>query len=176
MEDALQYTQLITNIIIIMLFIGLVVLLLGVIKSMKKITETIEKFSKDFTDVKPKIYETVDKINSLSDNVSTIVKKVNENVDVLGTVMDKVKDTADSIIEFEKKIQSQIEPPVMETLNTITAVSVGIKTFMDKWKSSKKERNHVKWEEDKYMEIKESLNDVDKELDEVNSRLSDLQK
>ncbi|MEZ4692173.1 MAG: hypothetical protein R3A12_19245 [Ignavibacteria bacterium] len=86
-------------------------------------------FSKDFSDVKPKLVDTIEKVNYLADNLSVVVRNVNDNIEVLGTVVDKVKDTADNIIEFEQKIQNTIEPPV-DTLNTITAVSVGVKTFL----------------------------------------------
>lgn len=176
MEETLQITQIITNIILILLFIGLVILVFGFIKQAKKITAKIEGLSGDLADIKPKAAETIDKINSLSDNVNGVVTKVNENVHVLSTVVDKFKDTAESIIEFEKKIQSTIEPPVMETLNTVTAVSAGVKTFIDSWKRNKSsDKSNIDLNE-KLEDLNESIIDVNKELEEVNTRLSDLQK
>lgn len=176
MEEALQITQLITNIIIILLFLGLVILLFGVIKQIKKISAKIENLSKDISDVKPKVTEAIDKINSISDNVNSVVKKVNDNMDILGTVVDRFKDTADSIIDFEKKIQSKIEPPVMDTLNTISAVSVGVKTFMDSWKNKRKSNVNDHNSDPALIEIQDSIGDVNKELEEINTKLSDMQK
>lgn len=176
MEEALQYTQLITNIIIIILFIGILIFLFSVIKAVKNLTDRVGKFSAEFSDVKPKIIDAIDKINMLSENVNSVVTKVNENVDVLETVVYKVKDTADSIIEFEKKVHQRIEPPVMETLSTITAVSAGIKTFIDTWKSKKSVRYEDSEISGDVFDIKEQVEEVNKELDEVNSKLSDLQK
>ena len=183
MEETLQITQLITNIIIILLFTGLVILIFGLIKQAKKITDKIDNFSRDLSDFKPKVSDSIDKINSLTENVNKIAIKVNDNIDVLGTVVDKVKDTAESVIAFEKKIQSTIEPPVMETLNTVTAVSAGVKTFIDSWKKNKtvtiKMNSNKRKESEldvKLENIETSLEDVNKELDEVNSRLTDLQK
>ncbi|MBL8008285.1 MAG: hypothetical protein JNJ56_12205 [Ignavibacteria bacterium] len=176
MEEALQYTQLITNIIIIILFIGILIFLFRVISSVKNLTDRVGKFSGEFSDIKPKILETIEKVNKLSENVNSVVTKVNENVDVLETVVYKVKDTADSIIEFEKKIHQRIEPPVMETLSTITAVSAGIKTFIDTWKNKKEVRYTGGNINEDIFEIKEQVEEVNKELDEVNSKLSDLQK
>ncbi|HMS34159.1 MAG TPA: hypothetical protein PKC91_08730 [Ignavibacteria bacterium] len=180
MEETLQITQIITNIIIILFFLGLTILVFGLIKQAKKITGKIDDFSKDFSDIKPKVVESFEKINSLSDNVNGVVSKVNENVDVLGTVVEKVKDTAESVLEFEKKIQNTIEPPVMETLNTITALSAGVKTFFDSWKKNKNTKSFEpefnENPEDLNVSLNDSLIDVNKELGEVNSRLSDLQK
>lgn len=151
-------------------------MIFGLIKSAKKLTEKVEGFSKDFTDLKPKVIETVDKINFLSDNVNAVVTKVNENVDVLGTVVDKVKDTADNILEFEKRIQSKIEPPVMDTVNTISAVSVGVKAFFDSWKNNKSKKVYESKHNDKIEDLENSMEDMTKELEEVNARLTDLQK
>lgn len=176
MEEALQITQLITNIIIILLFLGLVILLFGVIKQIKKISAKIENLSKDISDVKPKVTEAIDKINSISENVNSVVKKVNDNIDILGTVVVRIKDTADSIIDFEKRIQTRIEPPVMDTLNTITAVSAGVKTFIDSWKNKSSNRTYNFDSDEKLIDIKDSIDDVNKELEEVNTRLTDLQK
>ena len=166
-----------------LLFIGLVILVFGLIKQAKKINEKIDGFSKDLSDIKPKISDSIDKINSLTENVNKIAIKVNDNIDVLGTVVEKVKDTAESVIAFEKKIQSTIEPPVMETLNTVTAVSAGVKTFIDSWKKNKtvtiRMNNNKQRESElgiKLENSEDSMEDVNKELDEVNSRLTDLQK
>ncbi|MEO8210214.1 MAG: hypothetical protein ABI840_06610 [bacterium] len=176
MEEALQYTQLITNIIIILLFIGLVILVFNLIKQFKKVTEKIEGFSSGFNEIKPKILESLDKINSLSDNVNKVVTKVNQNVDVLGTVVDKVKETAESIIDFEKKIQSRIEPPVMDTVKTISGISAGVKTFFDVWKNRKTNKVNSDYSDEKFDELRDSMDEVNKELEEVNLKLSDLQK
>lgn len=141
------------------------------------ISARIEKLSFDVKDIKPKVEATIDKINSVSDNVNLLVTKFNNNVDVLSTVVDKIKETADGIIEFEQRIQKKIEPPVMDTVNTIAAVSVGIKTFFDKM-AEKKNRKVLMDEVSltRLDEFEESLEEANKELDEVNAKLTDLQK
>ncbi len=178
MEEALQYTQLITNIIIILLFLGIMILVFNLNKQFRKITKKVEGLSSDVKEIKPKVIESFDKIILLSDNINTAVKKVNENIDVLGTVVDKVKVTADSIIDFEKKVQSRIEPPVMDTVKTITAVSAGVKTFFDTWKNKSTKKNYATgFRTDETLDgLEDSMEEVNKELEEVNSRLSDLQK
>ncbi len=158
MEDALQYTQLAVNIIIILLFIMMIVLISLLMKTVKNITEkinkltdgvmsvrpkvemTIEKINSIADVVKPKVGTAIDKINSISENVDHLITQVNDNVVVLATVVDKVRGTADNILDFEKRVQSRIEPPVMNTVNTISAISVGVKTFINELKSSKKSK------------------------------------
>jgi len=174
LEDALQYTHLAVNIIIILLFLGLVVLVFKLLGSVKLITEKFEKLSTDVKDLKPKVETTVEKINSLSDNVNLLVTKFNGHAEKLGTVVDRIKETADSIIDFEQELQRKIEPPVLDTVNTISAVSIGIKTFFEKL--TQKRPGKIEITDDEYEDIKDSMNEVNHELEEVNSKLTDLQR
>lgn len=175
MEEALQISQLVTNIIIILLFILIVILIFKVIHTMRIVSEKVEKASVDFKDLKPKVETTVEKINSLSDNVNSLVTKINSNVDVVETVVNNVKGTVDDILEFERKIQQKIEPPVMDTLNTVNAISVGVRTFFDRLKSSKRQ-SLIDKELEEINIVEDSMEDANKELDEINAKLSDLQK
>lgn len=172
MEETIQYLQIITNVIIIILFIGLVILVFGLIKAMKTISAKFEVMSSQVGDIKTKLEPAINNFNGLTENVNSVVSKVRENVDVLETVVGKVKDTTESIIDFEKKIQSQIEPPVMETINTISAVSIGIKTFMDTIKIKKDKDKKDEYINDKLAEIEETIEDVNNELDKVNLKLN----
>ncbi|MBS1518788.1 MAG: hypothetical protein JSS91_11930 [Bacteroidetes bacterium] len=138
MEDTVLILQIVINVIIIILFITIIVLMLKISRIFKHISTKMDSIALDSKEIKPKIISAFDKIGMLAENVNKATEKVNENIDVLGTVVERVKDTAESVIEFEQKIQNAIEPPVMDTVNTITAVSVGIKTFFDSWKRSKK--------------------------------------
>lgn len=177
MEEALQYTQLAVNIIFILLFIMLVVLVSMLIKSVKNITTKVEKLSDDVMSVKPKVETAIEKINSISENVNGLVTKVNDNIGVLATVVDKVKDTADNILDFERTVQSRIQPPVMNTVNTISAISVGVKTFFDKLVSSKKNKNILNENRLRNnFDFDDLTDDEDSELDEINMRVTDLNK
>lgn len=147
-----------------------------VLGAIKKISAKVSQLTIDIKTLKPKIETTVDKINSLSDNVDSLVTKVNKNVDVLSKVVEKVKDSADEIIDFQSKVRSRIEPPLMETANTIAAFSVGIKTFIEKMKSSKNKNHYHDESFDRLAEIEESVELVNKELDDVNAKLTDLQR
>ncbi|HMQ67363.1 MAG TPA: hypothetical protein PKA90_00955 [Ignavibacteria bacterium] len=176
METALQITQLLTNIVVILLFGGILAVLINLIKNLKKLNIKVESFSKDFSDVKPKLVETIEKINYLTDNFTLVVKNVNDNIEVLGTVVDKVKDTADNIIEFEQKIQNSIEPPVMDTLNTITAVSVGVKTFFDTLKKNKTEKlTESGYNYNDHFSSSEVSDDVEELLSDEESKRPDIE-
>jgi uncharacterized protein Yka (UPF0111/DUF47 family) len=52
-------------------------------------------------------------------------------------IVDSFKDTADSIIRFEQKAQKEIEGQLFETINLISAITKGVKTFFTFLSSSK---------------------------------------
>ena len=177
MEETIQYLQIATNVIIILLFIGLVILVFNLIKALKKVSSKVDDVSSQINGIKSKVEPVIDKVKDLTDNVNLVVSKVIDNVDVLSNVVNKIKDTADSIIEFEEKIRHKVETPVLETANTISAVSAGIKTFFETYKKSKKNpETAFDREIEDYIELKDSMDEVNKELEEVNARLTDLQK
>ncbi len=172
MEDTIQYLQIATDIIIIILFIGLVILVFSLIKTLKFVSVKIEEMSSQIKDIKSTMNPAVEKFQDLTENVNGVFSKVRDNIDVLSTVVEKVRDTADNIIEFEQKVQNRIEPPVMDTLNTISALTIGVKTFFDTYKSRKNENYSDRELKNEISEIKESLRDANEELDKVNIKLN----
>ena len=43
-----------------------------------------------------------------------------------------VKTMTDTIVEFEREIQSRVEGPIRETASVVRAVSKGVKTFIER--------------------------------------------
>ncbi|MBL0105949.1 MAG: DUF948 domain-containing protein [Ignavibacteria bacterium] len=172
METTIQYLQIATDIIIILLFIGLVILVFTLIKTLKYFSVKIEEMSVQVKDIKSTMNPAIDKFQDLTENVNGVFLKVRDNIDVLTTVVEKVRDTTDNIIEFEQNIQSKIEPPVMNTSNTFSAVTVGVKTFFDTYKSRKNEKISDRELKNEIEEIEQSIVDVNEELDKVNVKLN----
>lgn len=172
MEATIQYLQIATDIIIILLFTGLVILVFTLIKTLKYVSAKIEEMSVQIKDIKSTMNPAIGKFQDLTENVNGVFLKVRENIDVLTTVVGKVKDTTENIIAFEQKIQNKIEPPVMDTINTFSAVTVGVKTFFDTYKSRKNEKISDKEFKNEIEDIKQSLEDANEELDKVNVKLN----
>lgn len=137
MEETLQISQIIVNVIIVVLFTVIIFFLVKISKLFVVISEKINSIADDSKELKPKIIATFEKIETLADSVTDISGKVNDNMDVLGTVVDNVKDSADKIINLQQKVMNEIEPPIMDTVNTISAVSAGVKTFFDAYKNKR---------------------------------------
>ncbi|HAY32683.1 MAG TPA: hypothetical protein PK536_08450 [Ignavibacteria bacterium] len=142
MEETLQISQIIVNIIIVVLFTVIIFFLVKISKLFLVISEKINSIADDSKELKPKIIATFEKIESLADSVTEISGKVNDNMDVLGSVVDNVKDSTERVLNLQKKVMDEIEPPVLDTVSTISAVSVGVKTFFNALKSRNNNSDH----------------------------------
>lgn len=114
------------NIVLILsasaLCVALIIYLSRITNSIKAIEESIKDLSSQF---KPLIASTT----SLSEKLNRISEKASEPVEAVNGIVSEIKDRVDQILEFEEKLRDGIERPASEILNTLAAVSNGVKTF-----------------------------------------------
>jgi uncharacterized protein YoxC len=129
--------DLIVKIAEIILFVVLSVLGIYLIISVKKITVTVEKLEKNVDGIITKAEPVLDNalvitgdLKKVSADAAEITGDVKAQVAKISGVVDSDKDTDDSLIRFEQKAQSQIENQVFDSINLISAITRGIKTFM----------------------------------------------
>ena len=46
-----------------------------------------------------------------------------------------LREVVDNVVDFERKIQSRIEGPILDTVSTAAAVVKGVKTFVERMRS-----------------------------------------
>ena len=181
MEDIIQYLQIITDVIIILLFIGILIAVYYLLKILKVTSVKLNELTTEIKEIKTKLNPSIDNFQLLSEKLISVTGSVKDNIDLLKTSVDKINSVVDSIVEFEKKVQSKIEPPVLETANTIAAVSAGLKTFFESYKNSRSRKPGI---EDKSATdsdvtgVSENIDfgdNTDMELQNVNEKLKDLQ-
>lgn len=117
----------------IILFLALAVLAVYLIFAIKKIVRSVEMIETNVDELQKKASPVLDNVNVITGEVKLQMGKVND-------IVDSVKNTTDSIIEFEKKAQKQIEGPVFESLNLVTSIYTGIKTFFNRLTDSTNNR------------------------------------
>lgn len=142
----MQDLDLVVKIAEIVLFVVLAVLGVYLIISVKKVTRMSEKMEKDLDEIKNKAMPVLDDaaviagefkkvsadVTAITADVSAITSDVKIQVAKVSGVVDQVRDRAESIIEFEKKAQREVETQVFDALNLVTSVSKGVKTFMSR--------------------------------------------
>jgi hypothetical protein len=192
MSSTLEVFNIISVIIQIILFVVGIVLILGLTKYLKGLMTKVEDVQKDLNNFKIKLEPLIDDSLQLVKKLNVISDKVEDNIDVVKTTVLKIKDATDKVIEFEQNLQNKIEIPVLDTINTYTAIVKGVKTFFDKLRTGKKDvpapiavRNKIDEDDmifdtgDKTFDnnsIEEEFNDINKELNDVRKKLEEMKK
>jgi len=140
----MQELDLLVKIAEIILFVVLAILGIYLIVSVKKITRTtdnmdaaVQKMGCNIEEIKAKIEPLLDKTNIIAGDISDITSSVKGQVAKVDGIVDSFKDTADSIIKFEQKAQKELEGQVFDTINLISAITKGVKTFFTYLSASK---------------------------------------
>ncbi len=136
--------NLISGIVVIVLYAALIALVIYLIIALKRIVGAIENINQTVDKMEQKIDHIAAKAEPLIDNSLIISKDISEITGNIKTqivkvegIVDSVKDTTDSIIDFEQKVQKEVETNVFDTLNMIASLSKGIKTFLGALSGSK---------------------------------------
>ena len=134
----------------IILFIVLSISAVYLIISLNKITQTVDKLEKNFDQMETKLEPVLANALVVTENMKEISTSVNGQINKVDSIVDSVKERTDSILDFEKKTQAEIEMHVNDTLNFVSAIVTGMKTFMGRLSSSngKSPRKHRAYLED----------------------------
>ena len=164
----------------------------------------MDKLENQINDVKEKalpaidsVHKVVDSVNNVVVSVNNIVSIVEENTRVITTTVEKIDGAVDDIIKFEKDLQHRVEVPVMETLNSYSALRTGIKAFFSKLKEKRSheynggkkyyyedpdemlyitQSESDRIQREKYDRDNQELDDINKELDLVRRKLEEMRK
>jgi len=119
----------------IVLFIALAIAAVYLIVSLKKITKAVDNMERNVSELETKMSPVLDNAAVISGNMVEITTSVKGQMAKVDTIVDSVKERADSLIDFEKKAQRELETHVFDSLNFVSAVVTGVKTFASRIKS-----------------------------------------
>ncbi len=134
----MQEVNLISSIAVIALYISLIALVIYLIIALKRIVSAIDNINGAINSIEKKVDHITTKTEPLIDNsllISNDIKEITANLKIqsakINGIVDTVKDTTDSIVDFEQKVQKEIETNVFDALNMVTSVSKGIRSFLN---------------------------------------------
>ncbi|CAN5482586.1 hypothetical protein BH10BAC5_BH10BAC5_24580 [soil metagenome] len=155
------------------------------------VTDKLDKVEGQVNEIKLKALPAIENINTVVNSVNKIVNVVEENTRVLTNTVEKIDGAVDDIISFEKNIQTKAGIPIMETINSYSALVYGVKTFFNKLGERRTHREYTggksAYYEDpenvynahtnsSYQSENMELEDINKELDLVRKKLEEMRK
>lgn len=171
----------ISIIIQIILFIAFIILVFVLTGAVKKLMLKVDSLNDEFTNFKVKVDPLIEDSKQLVRRLNTISEKIEGNIDSVRETVDKIRGVIDEVIDFKKRIQEKIEPPLKDTITFYTSVVKGIKVFFEKLregKKSKKEEIPILPDTSSGLNEKfqSDFDDINKELNEVRKKLEEMKK
>src|SRR5260221_14164215 len=93
----------------------LCIYLITVIARIRNILTVVEQ---DFRELTSKAVPVFENLEVITDKVKRITENIDEPVEVVRRSIDSIPEVADNVVEFEGKIQAELEEPVLETNRT----------------------------------------------------------
>ena len=120
----------------IILFLVLSIAAVYLITSLKKITHSVEEIDSSVTELEKRLSPVLENAAVISDNMKEITTSVKGQMAKVDNIVESVKERTDSILDFERKAQREIETHVFDSLNFVSAIVTGVKTFASRMKGS----------------------------------------
>lgn len=140
----MQELEFISGIAVVALYVALIALVIYLIRAIKRIVSAIDNINSTIDNIESKVDHITTKTEPLIENsllITNDIKEISSNLKIqsakINGIVDTVKDTTDSIVNFEQKVQREVETNVFDALNMVSAVSKGIKSFLNVLSGSK---------------------------------------
>jgi uncharacterized protein YoxC len=113
----------------ILLILSASALCIALILYLNKITKSVKAIQEDIQDLSFQVKPLIASTTNLSEKLNQITDKAMEPIDSAREIVVEVKDRIDQILDFEERMREGIEKPAADLINTLTAISNGVKTF-----------------------------------------------
>ena len=118
------------QIIALLLVIALIVLIAYVIPMMIQLRRSLQKLgdmAENLDNHLPKIMENVENIST---DLTTILASSRGHVDTIGVAANQLKDMVTDISSMEKRVRTQVEKPLVQSIATVAAVARAAQAFI----------------------------------------------
>jgi uncharacterized protein YoxC len=114
----------------IIVLLSLSALCIYVIVVLGKVRNTIVNLGKDVKDLNAKVAPVMENLDAITGKVRRITENLNDEVAIVRSSAEAVRDMTLHIVEFERKVQQQMEGPVLEAVGFLAAIVKGVRTFL----------------------------------------------
>jgi uncharacterized protein YoxC len=114
----------------IIAFIALTILCVYLLTLLSRVKNILTVVESDVKEISAKIIPVLNNLEAITDKIRRVTENIDEQVELAKSSIQSMKEIADSIVSFERQVQSRIEEPVMESIGMIAAVFKGVRTFI----------------------------------------------
>lgn len=125
MNNLLMFAQ----IILVFSLAGLAVYLVIVLAKVKTLLVQIES---DVKNVSARVIPVLENMEVITSKLRSITANFDDQMTIVTSSVQSIKEIADSIVEFERRVQDRIEAPVLEVAGMLGSVVRGIAAFINR--------------------------------------------
>ena len=125
MNNLLMFAQ----IILVFSLAGLAIYLVIVLAKVKTLLVQIES---DVKNVSARVIPVLENMEVITSKLRSITANFDDQMTIVTNSVQSIKEIADSIVEFERRVQDRIEAPVLEVAGMLGSVVRGIAAFINR--------------------------------------------
>lgn len=125
MNNLLMFAQ----IILVFSLAGLAIYLVIVLAKVKTLLVQIES---DVKNVSTRVIPVLENMEVITSKLRSITANFDDQMTIVTNSVQSIQEIADSIVEFERRVQDRIEAPVLEVAGLLGSVVRGIAAFIDR--------------------------------------------
>jgi uncharacterized protein YoxC len=117
------------QIILVLSLAGLAIYLVIVLAKVKTLLIQIES---DVKNVSARVIPVLENMEVITSKLRSITANFDDQMTIVKSSVQSIKEIADSIVEFERRVQDRIEAPVLEVAGILGSVVRGIAAFINR--------------------------------------------
>jgi uncharacterized protein YoxC len=117
------------QIILVFSLVGLAIYLVIVLAKVKTLLVQIES---DVKNVSARVIPVLENMEVITSKLRSITANFDDQMTIVTSSVQSIKEIADSIVEFERRVQDRIEAPVLEVAGMLGSVVRGIAAFINR--------------------------------------------
>ncbi len=129
MENFVNNLLMFAQIILVFSLAGLAIYLVMVLAQVKTLLVQIES---DVKNVTARVIPVLENMEVITSKLRSITANFDDQMTIVTNSVQSIKEIADSIVEFERRVQDRIEAPVLEVAGILGSVVRGIAAFINR--------------------------------------------
>ena len=125
----METVLLIAQIIVLLALSGLAIYFITVLVKLRELLGTVDTNLKDVT---AKTLPTLDNLEAITSKLRAVVENFDEQMAMLRSSVETIRSVTDSVADFQRRVQSAVESPIMEVMNTIGGIIRGFVSFLSR--------------------------------------------
>jgi uncharacterized protein YoxC len=117
---------------LIILVLSLAALAMYLVVVLTKVKTLLTQIESDVKEVSSRVIPVLENMEVITSKLRSITANFDDQMTIVRNSVQSIKEIADSIVEFERRVQDRIEAPVLEVAGILGSVVRGIAAFINR--------------------------------------------